>query len=111
MTEAELERAVVELARWLGYRVAHFGVGLSRKGWRTPARADAAGWPDLVVVGNGRVLYRELKVGRNRLTVEQGEWLECLEAAGCDVGIWRELDWHSGGIEAELRGVHDEAAA
>ena len=79
MTEAELERAVIELAHWLGYRCAHFGVGLSRKGWRTPARADAVGWPDLVLVGRGCVLYRELKVGRNRLTVEQGEWLEALE--------------------------------
>ena len=41
MTEAELQRAVLALARLLGYRVAHFGIGLSRKGWRTPARADA----------------------------------------------------------------------
>ena len=110
MTEAELQCATIELARWLGYRCAHFGIGLSRKGWRTPAHGDAAGFPDLVLVGNGRVLYRELKVGRNRLTVEQGEWLEALEAAGCDVGVWRELDWNAGAIEAELRG-EDEAAA
>lgn len=110
MTEAELQRATIELASWLGYRCAHFGIGLSRKGWRTPACADAAGWPDLVLVGNGRVLYRELKCGRNRVTVEQGEWLEALEAAGCDVGIWRELDWHAGCIEAELRGETEAAA-
>lgn len=103
MTEAELERGVVELARLLGYRVAHFGIGLSQKGWRTPARADAAGFPDLVIVGNGRVLYRELKVGKNRLTVEQGEWLEALAECGCDAGVWHELDWRSGRIEVELR--------
>ena len=78
MTEAELQRAVIELARLLGYRCAHFGIGLSRKGWRTPARADAAGFPDLVLVGRGRVLWRELKAGRNRLTVEQADWLDAL---------------------------------
>jgi len=109
VTEAELQRATIELGRLLGYRVTHFRVALTRKGWRTPVEGDV-GFPDLVLVGRGRVLYRELKVGRNRLTVEQGEWLEALEAAGCDVGVWRELDWHSGGIEAELRG-NTEAAA
>jgi hypothetical protein len=49
------------------------------------------------------VLYRELKVGRNRLSVEQGEWLDALAACGCDAGVWHELDWRSGHIEAELR--------
>ena len=56
------------------------------------------------------MLYRELKVGRNRLTVEQGEWLDALADCGCDVGVWHELDWHSGGIEAELRGEREAAA-
>lgn len=109
MTEAELQSGIVELARLLGYRVAHFGIGLSRRGWRTPAHADAVGFPDLVLVGHGRVLYRELKVKRNRLTPEQGEWLDALADAGQDVGVWRDLDWHAGLIEAELRGT--EAAA
>jgi hypothetical protein len=108
VTERELQASTIELARLLGFRVAHFGVGLVRGQWRTPAQADAVGFPDLCIVGHGRVLFRELKCGRNRLTVEQGEWLEALEAAGCDVGIWREFDWHAGVIEAELRG---EAAA
>jgi hypothetical protein len=107
--EAELQSAVVSCARLLGYRVAHFGIGLSRKGWRTPAHADAAGFPDLVLVGRGRVLYRELKVGRNRLPVEQGGWLDALADCGQDVGVWREIDWHSGLVESELRG--EELAA
>ena len=56
VTEQELERGVIQLAQLLGYRVAHFGVGLSRKAWRTPVPSARAGWPDLVIVGNGRAL-------------------------------------------------------
>jgi hypothetical protein len=105
VTEAELQRATIELARLLGYRAAHFRASLTAKGWRTAVEGDGAGFPDLVIAGHGRVLYRELKCGRNRLTVEQGEWLEALEDAGCDVGVWHEIDWRSGQIEAELRGA------
>lgn len=110
MTERELQRGVIQLARLLGWRTAHFGIGMTRDGWRTPAEGDAVGFPDLVIVGHGRVLFRELKCGKNRVTVAQGEWLEALEAAGCDVGVWHELDWRSGRVEAELRGERNEAA-
>ncbi len=103
MSEHELELAVVEVARLLRWRVAHFRAARSGRGWRTPVAYDAQGWPDLTLVGHGRLLVRELKVGRGEPTPEQAEWLAALRAAGVDAGVWREADWHAGRIEAELR--------
>lgn len=103
MLERELQDAVAQVARILGYRVCHFGIGFSKKGYRTPARYDGAGFCDLTIVGNGRVLFRELKAGRNVLSPEQAEWIRALEQAGADVGVWTDADWRSGLIEAELR--------
>lgn len=48
ISEAELQSAVIELARTLGYRVAHFRAARTAQGWRTPVEADGAGFPDLV---------------------------------------------------------------
>ena len=103
MLERDLEKAVIDTARILGYRTAHFRPALTKHGWRTAVAGDGTGFPDLVIVGNGRVLYRELKVGRNALSAEQAEWLEALRAAGQDAGVWTDTDWSSGVIEAELR--------
>lgn len=102
MTEAELQRGVLDCARLFRWRVAHFRPARSAHGWKTPVAADGAGFPDLVLVRE-RVLYRELKTGGGKLRREQAEWLTALEAAGCDVGVWRLSDWLSGAIEEALR--------
>lgn len=51
------------------------------------------GFPDLVLVRGDELLYRELKVGRNRLTEEQEIWRDRLLAAGADWGEWRDKDY------------------
>lgn len=104
MTEAQLQAAVLELARLLGWRVAHFRPARTVTGWRTPVAADGAGFPDLCLVRE-RVLFRELKAERGAPSSEQLAWLDALTAAGADAGIWRPSDWTAGLIEAELRGL------
>ena len=104
MTEAELQRCVIRAARLLGYRVAHFRPARTTRGdWRTPVEADGMGFPDLVLAGHGRVLFRELKGNRGTMRPEQARWLDVLRAAGADAGVWRPADWRDGTILSELR--------
>lgn len=93
MTEDDLEAAVEQLARtfrWLAYH--------TRRSDRSPE-----GFPDLVMLRGGRLVVRELKIGRNQPTPKQREWLAAFEAAGVDVGVWTDDDWRDGTIEEHLR--------
>lgn len=102
MTERELEQGVIQAARLLGYAVHHTRPARTLRGWRTPISGDA-GFPDLVLCGRGRLLLRELKVGRGRLSAEQRHWLELLQRAGVDADVWTDADWLGGRILSELR--------
>lgn len=102
MTEAELMNAIIEAARLLSWKCAHFRAARTAGGWRTPLQADAKGWPDLVMVRD-RVVFAEVKVGRGRLSAEQEAWFGWLEAAGCELYLWREHDWLEGRIDQVLR--------
>lgn len=89
MTEQELQQALIDGARWLGYRVAHFRPAWTARGYRTPVEADGAGFPDLVICGHGHVLFAECKSGRGRLTAEQQIWLQALVACGAQMVVVR----------------------
>jgi hypothetical protein len=50
------------------------------------------GFPDIAMVFNdGRSAYWELKVGKNKPTKEQAEWLNWLDLAGCKTAVIRDL--------------------
>ena len=109
MTEAQFQRSVIELAQLNGWKVAHFRPAQNGKGaWRTPVAADGAGFPDLVLVKDGRLIFAELKTNTGRVRPEQKSWFDelCmvgLDSAGChecggvrifyDAVIWRPRDW------------------
>ncbi len=99
-SEGDFQGAVIQLAQLRGYLVAHFRPAKTDRGWRTPVSADGAGFPDLVMVGHGRVLYRELKAESGRVRSEQAVWLAQLERCGADCAVWRPSDWPR--IEADL---------
>lgn len=103
MTEAQLQSAVIELARVLGYRVAHFRPGLTSKGWRTPVEADGKGFPDLVLCRPYRLIFAELKGDGGTIAIEQLTWVHVLESAGAEVYFWRPVAWLDGAIEQILR--------
>ena len=96
MTEREFQRAVVELARLMGWRVHHTRPALTRAGeWRTPIQGDA-GFPDLVLCRPPRLILAELKRVGGKPTAEQQAWLEALQAcAGVECYLWTPADWET----------------
>lgn len=102
VSEAEFQSAVIQLAQVTGWRVAHFRAAQNSRGdWRTPVAADGTGFPDLVLVRGHKLLFRELKTVKGRLTIEQLAWGEALKAAGANWGVWRPSDWDL--IESALK--------
>lgn len=109
MSEGQLQDAVIELARLLGWRVAHFRPAATGRGYRTAVQGDGAGFPDLVLVRNGHLIFAELKADRGRHSLDQHEWLNDLLAVS--VGshrvwvyeCWRPSQWLDGTIERVLR--------
>jgi hypothetical protein len=93
-SEHEFQLVVIEAARTFGYLVAHFRlVKDHRRGWITPAAADGVGWPDLEIVGRGRILHRELKSRRGRVRPEQQRWGDWINTNGGSWDVWRPQDW------------------
>jgi len=90
--EKDFLQAVRDYARLMGWTDYHT--------WRSIH--SPAGFPDLVLVRPPRLLFVELKVGRNRLTPAQEQWLNLLRrCAGAEVYLWTPSDWTE--IERVLR--------
>jgi VRR-NUC domain len=111
ITERVFQRGVVELAKAHGWKCAHFHdsrrqVRKRDGSYETIGDKDAAGFPDLVLVREGRLIFAELKREKGRLSTRQSEWLHLLgmvEGASqlaVLVCVWRPRDW--GRIEAIL---------
>jgi hypothetical protein len=77
---------VIKLAKRHNWKVYH--VYNSRK--------TDPGWPDLVMLKNGRMLVVELKSAKGVTTPAQDEWLASFNAIHCAdilVMVWRPADW------------------
>ena len=93
MTEAEWAGQIIETARWLDWRVAHFRPALTARGYRTPVQGDGAGFPDLVCVRGPRLLAVELKAEKGRLAPAQLDWLQRFAAVqSVEAHVWRPAD-------------------
>ena len=102
MSEADLQKNVISLARAQGWLVAHFRPGMTKRGnWVTAVQGDGAGFPDLVLVKD-RVIYVELKKELGKLTDVQDIWMSRLNHAGADTYVWRPSHWMNGTIEKVL---------
>lgn len=93
VTEAQFTAQVIEMAQLHGYRAAHFRPARTEAGWRTAVQGDGKGFPDLVLVGRGRVIVAELKSEKGRPSIEQLDWLAAFGAAGVERYIWRPDDF------------------
>lgn len=107
--EADFQAVVVDYARLRGWMTYH----------THDSRRSAAGFPDLVMVRDGQLVFAELKSEKGKTTPEQDAWLMALDAVmvgavqrhhdnvECDCTypvrsfIWRPSDWSS--IEKELK--------
>lgn len=116
MTEAQLQSAIIDTAHLLGWQVAHFRPAQTANGWRTPVQADGAGFPDLVLVRHGHLIFAELKSKAGDVSAAQDRWLEELLAVSVGVHrvqvyVWRPADWTDGHVERVLRGVETGSRA
>ena len=94
----ELMPAVIEMAKHYGWRVYH----------THDSRKSAAGFPDLVLVRKGVLVFAELKSEKGVVSTEQQEWLRDLSIVATHTGavgacVWRPRHWHDGTIEETLR--------
>lgn len=136
LAEAAWQAQVIGLARFYGWRLAHFHDSRrevrGRGGSRLVGDRDAAGFPDLVLVRGPELIYAELKTDRGRTSAEQDGWLDALRVVAeavrhvadtalnedlapeagypaVDVYIWRPRDFDD--VEARLaRGRHRQPA-
>jgi hypothetical protein len=96
MLEGGLLELVLDTARmggWLAHHVRRSDKALQQ---------GVAGFPDLVLVRDARVLFVELKREGAKLRPDQERWRDALRAAGADWRLWRPSDWRD--IEAVLLG-------
>jgi hypothetical protein len=100
LTERDFTAAVLEAAKLLGWRTAHFRPARTKHGWATPVQGDGKGFPDLVLLRGRELLVRELKDG-SKLMLEQENWLRAFSDASVDASVWTPADWDE--IERTLR--------
>jgi hypothetical protein len=104
VTEAELQRETLNLARLLGYKIARFPMrNLTNDGSPRRLQYDTKGFPDSSLFRKGRHLLIEFKAAGRTLTTEQKKWDEWLADAGVEKHTFWPRDWASGTIESVLR--------
>jgi len=111
MSERELQRRVMRMAKHYGWRRAHFKAApLKNRGGRYVTPQDGeAGFPDCVFVRDGRLLFVELKAEQGVISDGQLAWLHelrqvVLQSLGAvRVFVWRPQDWDDGTIEEILK--------
>lgn len=77
-SEKSFMAEVIALAKGCGWRIYH----------THDSRKSEAGFPDLLLLRGDRCLVAELKVGRNRPTAAQLNWIEAFAAAGVESFVW-----------------------
>ena len=97
MTEAEFTDDLLKWAKVYGWRRFHV-----RGNTRRLIQGDV-GFPDLVLVRPPRLIFAELKVGKNKVTPEQQAWLNALQECevepygmpgpSAEIYTWRPEDW------------------
>jgi len=86
MSEDAFQEWVIALAKVYGWRWYH-----TRFSKRSPS-----GFPDLVLLRNGRLIFAELKSETGRVTTEQAEWIDDLDFVPLVwTYIWRPADMES----------------
>ena len=94
VAERDLSQAVVDMAMWMRWKVY--------RTWNS--QHSPAGYPDLTMTRDGRLIFAELKRPAKNPTTEQEEWLTAFrKVPGAEVYVWRPSDWQDGGVEAVLR--------
>jgi hypothetical protein len=91
VNHAQLQAEIVALAHDLGLHCHH-----------CPMLTSSPGFPDLIIIGDRGVLWRELKVPPDEPTGKQRALGYRLHAAGQDWALWTPDHWWSGQVDREL---------
>jgi hypothetical protein len=84
VTERELASNIETLCKYLGVRYYHT--------WNS--RNSVAGFLDYVFLTvDGRVLWREIKTAKGKVSPDQQQWIDDLQRCGQDAAVWRPEDW------------------
>lgn len=105
MSENDLLKCVLDLAKVYGWRSYHARPAMTAKGYRTPVQGDGKGFPDLVLVRTAELIAVELKSEKGRLTDDQQAWIDTLWSSQTPAYIWRPSDWADGSILRTLSGA------
>lgn len=94
MREKDLQRYVMQTAKLLGWRGYHTWNSIHSQ----------KGFPDCVLLRPPRLVVIELKVGRNKPTPDQRDWLDAFALIpGVESHLFTDKDWLDGTIERILR--------
>lgn len=95
--EKDFQQRVINLAESMGFTLIYH---------THDSRRSQPGFPDLVLVNprTRRILFRELKSAKGRISPEQKQWGQGLKDAGADFEFWYPKDWASGKIMDQLKG-------
>lgn len=66
------------------------------------SRRCPAGFPDLWILGFGKLVVLEIKAGKNTTTEAQDKWLTELRAAGVDARVYHVTEWRGRNLVDEL---------
>jgi hypothetical protein len=83
ISERRFQTQVLELARLHHWRAYHT--------WNS--MHSAGGFPDLVLVRRGRLIFAELKAERGKLSNDQLNWHYDLAGCPCETYVWRPSDF------------------
>jgi hypothetical protein len=91
VSESEWQQQVLKSAHQLGWQSMH--IGRTGKHQAVGAKGTLGiGWPDLVLVKGGRIIFAELKAEKQSMTQDQKNVLMILGSVG-EVFCWRPSDF------------------
>ena len=94
-SEKSWQGQVIKLAKTLGYEFIYFT-------WNS--KHSPRGFPDLIILREGRMIVAELKREDGNLTPEQYFWLLEFMKVTDDAYLWKPSDWE--GVKSVLTPTH-----
>ena len=105
--EADFLATIIEYAQAKDWLTAHFRHGMTSRVdkdgktvWVTPVQGDGKGFPDLVLVRDGRLLFIEAKSEKGKPSEDQLKWYRELSKVAYSsprvgVHLWKPHDWET----------------
>lgn len=95
MTEQQFTNELLKWAKAYGWKRFHTRTsGRMSNGKAIPTTQGDKGFPDLVLLRGKRLLFAELKVGKNKPSDEQLAWIAALDDIHTvEVHLWRPEQW------------------